>query len=418
MFRALWKPSVFTISGAGVVVGMGLTLLLALVKALPLTTRGMQRRRSAISCVGSSPFGLRRVIIATAQARGGVGGAPIVARVVASGRVRREKANGVRSLLARRIPKLGFRRINCKADVSVRKLNSGRVLFLVSNRHVTNRGNNGVSCSQVGLCGVSRVRVIGKTSSTLCNSRTVNKIVGVVAHGTGGGFRTSTNVHCTKEGRRGCGSAPGSRSRCGCQVRLSGPGLGAGLSLKLGLNGFAVGASMLCGGFSKCRLFSGGPLIGCFPTCGAAVARRLDGAPADVSKCRSMRMTRGVSCHFDGQLGIRLGKDCCVLGGCSFRTSGVFRGSRSCACNKDVSCAVSSGSSLMTSIRASRCGQCSGCRLGDNHHLRCGGGVVRPHVVCDAATLSGRAVAKKLRCCERSLFDSGFRANIGRGGDR
>lgn len=126
---------------------------------------------------------LSRIIIATAQAPGTLGSTPIMAHLVATGSVGVTSTAGVRSLLARRVPNLRF---NCtvgrRASLGVGNFNKGTILFLMSNRQLTNRAVSGMSCDELGLSGIKHVRVIGNTTSTLCNTDTMTKIVGVVSH--------------------------------------------------------------------------------------------------------------------------------------------------------------------------------------------------------------------------------------------
>lgn len=130
-----------------------------------------------------SRFSLKAMMIANAHAPGLLGSTPVVAQIVASRSVGGMGTGGMTSLLGARLPNVRFAfTVSRRASVGVRNFNKGSMLFLMSKRHLTNRALGGMSCSHLGLSGMRHVRVIGNTTSALCNSDTVKKIVGVVAH--------------------------------------------------------------------------------------------------------------------------------------------------------------------------------------------------------------------------------------------
>lgn len=190
------------------------------------TAKGVRtaRARGAI-CLRRSRLKLGRMIIANSHATQPVGVSPIAARILNNGRLIRTKCDGLRRTLRRRAPNLGVRGINFKGRVSVRKLSTHRILFLVSNRHVANSVTKGLSCRHFGLRTVSHVRVMGKTDDALCNSHTTNTMVGLVAGGAAGPLSVSTNIHCKRVGRHGCGGPRPGSFLCVFRGGTSHPGL-------------------------------------------------------------------------------------------------------------------------------------------------------------------------------------------------
>lgn len=131
--------------------------------------------------LGRSTMGVRAMIMAKAHAPGLLGSIPVMAHIVATSRVGGMSTARVKSLLRTRLPKVRFScSVSRRISLGVRKFNKGTMLFLISNRHLTNRALSGVSCGQLGVDGIRHVRVMGNTTSSLCNSGTMKKIMGVV----------------------------------------------------------------------------------------------------------------------------------------------------------------------------------------------------------------------------------------------
>lgn len=127
---------------------------------------------------------LGRIIVANANARRCLGSTPMRARIVADGTLRRCRTHDVSSLLDNLDPSLAFRSNSVKDRVRLGKLGGSCVLVVVGKGEVGNSMKKRGSLGRLGPTGVRHVRVMGKTTSSLCNDSTVTKIVGVVAgHG-------------------------------------------------------------------------------------------------------------------------------------------------------------------------------------------------------------------------------------------
>lgn len=132
--------------------------------------------------LGRSRVGLDAMIVAKAHAPGLLGSTPVVAQMVATNSLGGISTARVKRLLRMRLPNVRFScSVSRRMGLGVRKFNNGTILFLMSNRHLTKRALSGVSCGHLGLSGMRQIRVIGNTTSALCNSDTVKKMVGVVA---------------------------------------------------------------------------------------------------------------------------------------------------------------------------------------------------------------------------------------------
>lgn len=188
--------------------------------------RGIDRDRGRVIVeLGDAAFGVSRMIMAKAKARRGLGSDPMPMRIVSRHSLRGTGPSDFRSTLIGLIPSVSIRAATVKAALCMGKLPSGCLLMLVGNGGMTKSVSKSVSCSQVGVSTMGHVRMLGKTSSTLCNDSTVTKMVGVVASSPGSTLGMSSGAHMDsrKQVSRSIGTSTGSkglstRLGCGCHA--------------------------------------------------------------------------------------------------------------------------------------------------------------------------------------------------------
>lgn len=146
--------------------------------------------------------------------------------IVATGRVGHTNVASFRRTLAVVMPSLSFHPGTVKSCLVVGKLSGGRMLVLIGKHGIAKSVANGVSLGRVSVAHIGHVRILGKTTSSLCNSSTVNNMVGVVAGrpgsimtfddgddcAEGGRFSRNLGLSVTRKGVKSCASCGCSRS--------------------------------------------------------------------------------------------------------------------------------------------------------------------------------------------------------------
>lgn len=174
--------------------------LLAVLLKKYTTINTFTRRRTANGS-GRVAISLGPMIIANANARRELGGAPTPIRMMATGRVGGTNVASFRRTVAVLIPSLSFSAGSVNSCLVVGNLSGGCMLVLVGNQGLAKSVSGGVSLSHVSVDHIGHVRILSNTNSSLCNSSTVTNMVGVVAGRPGRLVRIASAAQCRSRHR-------------------------------------------------------------------------------------------------------------------------------------------------------------------------------------------------------------------------